>query len=420
MNLALDVLTVKDIRFGDETSVEEGVLIVDRDELQKLVAEDESFSRVEIELAHPGESLRLVNVHNVVEPRAKMDGSGENFPGVLGEIRPVGNGRTRILRGAGIVTIDRLAGRRGNVFDMAGPSAQFSPFGSVNHVVLDCHPTDGIEWVDLQYALTIAGAKTAVYLAEASLGQGPDYVEDYSLDMVDPRRNCSRDLPRVGYIYQIHHMQMSASPKSPVFYGDPVSKMLPTIVHPNEILDGAIVQALWNWNASTYFIQNHPVVTELYRRHGTELCFVGVVAMIATQEIPNNQRNAMMAAKLAKTVLGADGVLLTKIGGGAPHVDLGLTAEACEEMGMRTTIICHDTSVDGTSDSALLFHTPGALAIVNVGPHDAPFILPPVDTAIGGETVYGVPSTGELTVVGQRVSDATSVLGGWKVKSQQI
>ncbi len=102
---------------------------------------------------------------------------------------------------------------------------------------------------------------------------------------------------------------------------------------------------------------------------------------------------------------------MTKIGGGAPNIDLGLTVEACEEMDMRTTVICQDTSVDGTSDSALLFNTPGALAIVNVGPHDTPFTLPPVERAIGGETVNDVPSTGQITVVGYRVADALSVLG---------
>ncbi len=75
---------IKDVRFGDKTSVKDGILYINRDELQKLVAQDTSFSRVNIELAHPGENLRMVNVHNVVEPRAKMDGSGENFPGVLG------------------------------------------------------------------------------------------------------------------------------------------------------------------------------------------------------------------------------------------------------------------------------------------------------------------------------------------------
>lgn len=420
MNLELNVLNIKDVRFGDKTSVKDGIVYINRGELQALVAQDTSFSRVNIELARPGENLRLVNVHNIVEPRAKMDGSGENFPGVLGEIRPAGDGRTRVLRGAGIVTIDRLSDIRGAVIDMTGPGSQASPFGSLSHVVLDCYPVGGIEWVDLQYALTIAGAKTAVYLAEASFGHDADSIENYNLGTLDQVGKMVDHLPRIAYIYQIHFMQMSASPKAPVLYGDPVSKLLPTIVHPNEMLDGAIVQGLWNWCASTYYIQNHPLVTELYNRHGKDLCFAGVVAMVATIDTPDNKRNAIMAAKLAKNVLGADGVILTKCGGGAPNVDLGLTAEACEDMGMRTTVVCQDMSPDGSSDGALLFNTSGALAIVNVGPHDVTFTLPPIDRVIGGETVNGMPSTGEITIVGYRLADALSVLGAWKIKSQQI
>ncbi len=215
MNLELDILNIKDIQFGDKTSVKDAVLFINRDELQTLVAEDQSLSCVNIELAHPGENLRMVNVHNVVEPRAKMDDTGENFPGVLGEIKPAGDGRTRVLRGAGVVTIDRMSGIRGTVIDMAGPGSQASPFGSVNHVVLDCYPADGIEWVDLQYALTVAGTKTAVYLAEASFGQNADSVEDYDLGTLEQAAKAAEHLPRIAYIYQIHHMQLSASPKAP-------------------------------------------------------------------------------------------------------------------------------------------------------------------------------------------------------------
>lgn len=420
MNLELNILNIKDIRFGEKTRVDNGVLYINRDELQTLVSSDKSFSRVNIELAHPGEDLRIINVHNIVEPRAKMDGSGENFPGILGQLKTAGNGRTRVLRGAGIVTIDRLSGLRGTVIDMTGPGSRASPFGIVNHVILDCYPVEGIEWVDLQYALTLAGAKVSVYLAEATFDLEADSVENYNLGPLAEPGKGMENLPRVAYIYQIHFMQMSASPKAPVLYGDPLSKLLPTIVHPNEILDGAVVQGLWNWCASTYFIQNHPLITELYKRHGKELCFAGVIVMIATTVSPDNKRNAMIAAKLAKSVLGADGVILTKIGGGAPHVDLGLTVEACEDMGIRTTVICHDASPDGSSDGALLFSTPGAQAIVNVGAHDVPFTLPPIQRVIGGDRVDDMPASGQITIVGYRLADALSVLGAWKIKSQEI
>ena len=87
MNLEFDILNIKDVQFGEKTKVSNGVLYVNRQELQELVAKDRSFSKVDIELAHPGENCRIINVHNITEPRAKMDGTGENFPGVLGELK---------------------------------------------------------------------------------------------------------------------------------------------------------------------------------------------------------------------------------------------------------------------------------------------------------------------------------------------
>ncbi|MFC1910228.1 glycine/sarcosine/betaine reductase component B subunit [Chloroflexota bacterium] len=420
MNLELNILNIMDVRFGKKTMVRDGVLIVNREELCSLIAMDPNFTKVNIELAHAGENLRIINIHNVIEPRAKMDCTGENFPGVLGQLKIAGQGRTRVLRSIGIVTIDRMSGMRGTVIDMTGPGAKASPFGILNHIILDCYPIVGIQWVELQYALTVAAAKVSVYLAEASLDLEADEKENYNLGSPDEVGKGIEHLPRVAYIYFIHYMQMSVSSKAPVYYGDPVAKLLPTIIHPNEILDGAVVQGLWNWCQSTYFIQNHPVITELYRKHGKELCFAGVVGVVATTVSQDNKRNAMLASNLAKHVLNADGVILSKIGGGAPNVDLGLTVEACEDLGIKTTVICHDMSPDGSSDAALLFSTPEAQAIVCVGAHDVPFILPPVSKVIGGEAVNDMPATGEIRIVGYRLADALSIVGGSRIKSQEI
>ena len=52
------------------------------------------MSTVDVELAHPGESCRILQVSDVVEPRAKTNGSGEDFPGVLGKQGTVGEGST--------------------------------------------------------------------------------------------------------------------------------------------------------------------------------------------------------------------------------------------------------------------------------------------------------------------------------------
>jgi uncharacterized protein YbjT (DUF2867 family) len=47
---------------------------------------------------------------------------------------------------------------------------------------------------------------------------------------------------------------------------------------------------------------------------------------------------ADIAASLAKWVIGADGAVLTKTGGGAPELAMARTAQRCEQLGIKTAI----------------------------------------------------------------------------------
>jgi glycine/sarcosine/betaine reductase component B subunit len=51
---------------------------------------------------------------------------------------------------------------------------------------------------------------------------------------------CVLYLPRVAYVFQIQPHQRQTGVDEGIFYGDPVHRMLPTMVYPNEILDGAL------------------------------------------------------------------------------------------------------------------------------------------------------------------------------------
>lgn len=400
MNLELDILNIKDVRFGEKTTVSsDRVLSINRKELQELVAEDKRFSQVDIELVHPGDNCRIVQVFDLTEPRIKLD-TGENFPGIIGRLRTVGEGRTCVLRGTAVVTIDYTGGARGMLFDMSGPGAEIGVYSKLHNVVLLCHPVDGIERVDYQLGLRIAGLKAALYLAEAGKGLQADEVEVYNLGSLAEVGKGMENLPRVAYVYQIQPLQLAAGPSEPVFYGDNTAGMLPTIVHPNEVLDGAIMRGFWGRGQETYSVQNHAMIKELYKRHGKELCFVGVVVVVATATETHRDRSAMMAAKLVKSVLGADGAVLTKIGGGAPHIDLGQTAEACEELGVKTTVVVQEESYDMTSEGAMLFSGRLADAIVNVGSYDRPVTLPAVGRVLGGPVLFrgNRPAEGEIEI----------------------
>jgi len=103
MKLELGSFEVTDIVFSDKTSFSHGTLTVDVDKVRDLVLEDANFSGVKLHLARPGESVRLVNVLDVVEPRFKASGQGRVFPGLLGPPSMVGSGRTHRLYGVAVV-----------------------------------------------------------------------------------------------------------------------------------------------------------------------------------------------------------------------------------------------------------------------------------------------------------------------------
>ncbi len=102
MKLELDILNIQDVQFGEKTTINDRVLDIDRQELRELLQQDKRLSKVDVELAHPGESCRILQVADVVEPRAKTGGSGEDFPGAVGRQGTVGEGRTCVLRGVAV------------------------------------------------------------------------------------------------------------------------------------------------------------------------------------------------------------------------------------------------------------------------------------------------------------------------------
>jgi hypothetical protein len=99
--------------------------------------------------------------------------------------------------------------------------------------------------------------------------------------------------------------------------------------------------------------------------------------------VAEKQRNAHLAARLAKEVLGADGVIATKIGGGAVDTDLMMIYERCEEMGVKTALII----MERYPDTGITFVPANVNALVTPGLTRDPITLPPVERVIGGETL---------------------------------
>ena len=99
------------------------------------------------------------------------------------------------------------------------------------------------------------------------------------------------------------------------------------------------------------------------------------------------KRNSMMAAQIANWNLRADGVVLTKYAGGAPHTDMFETARQCESLGVKTVALTSDTASDSREESALLINTKEVNAIVSHSEgSDVRFSLPTVERVIAGNS----------------------------------
>lgn len=400
MKLELRWSRVDDVAAGAATRLSGRRLEVDVEALRSRLAADPRLSRVRVDLVRPGERCRIGRVFDVIAPRARLN--GVDFPGVVGPVARAGAGTTLALEGVAVVVADQQAENAAMlaVIDMAGPGAELSPFGRTHDVVISAWPAADAGRGEYLAALRGAGLRAAVELARAAADVEADRVETFELG--GPARvpealrplprvapEAPRPLPRVAYVFQIHSHQRPTGVDEGILYGDPVRRMLPTIVHPNEILDGAVVRGFMGRNTTTWALQNHPVIRALYGEHGRTLTFCGVVVTVAQATEPERVRSAFLAASLVAETLGADGAVLTKIGGGAPHVDMAQAAAQCEALGVRTTLIVEDMSTDGSAEGMLLFDFPGMDALVNVGSGQHPITLPAMDRVVAADDLAG-------------------------------
>lgn len=381
--LTMNTIEVTDVILGDTTGVAGGTLTVEAAEIRSLVLEDSRIADVSVEIACPGESARIVHCLDAVEPRAKV-GEGVVFPGILGGVETVGRGETVRLAGMSVLTSSRypqpftgLLQAREAVVDMAGESSDYSPFGRLINLVLVLTPNPEVENDDYDDAIRRAAVLVAEHLAKAAIGVEPDDTTVWDLSDRDP------DLPNVVYFYQLQGQGRMADT---FLYGHDIHNLVPTLIHPAEVLDGAIVCGVYVYGCyknATYLHQNNPIIWELSRRHGTELNFVGIILNRGHNYTQvDKERSSHWAAKLAG-MLEADGAILTAEGGGNSAIDMMLACQYMEKMGISTTVVSSEAAGADGYDFPLFYTVPEADAIVSVGSEDDVLAMPRVDRVIG-------------------------------------
>ena len=81
--LELGIVPIKDIQFASKSEVKDGVCYVNKDDIVNLLKDDENIENIELFIAKPGDSTRIMPVKDVIEPRVKVSGNGAMFPGMI-------------------------------------------------------------------------------------------------------------------------------------------------------------------------------------------------------------------------------------------------------------------------------------------------------------------------------------------------
>lgn len=395
MRLEIGKIFIKDIQFGPHTKVENGVLYVNKEELLKEVAGDERIESIDFDIARPGEEVRIIPVKDVIEPRVKVEGKGGIFPGFISKVDTVGSGRTHVLKGAAVVTTGKIVGFQEGIIDMTGEGAKYTPFSKTNNLVIICEPKEGVLQHDHEEAVRLVGFKAATYLGKAGKNLEPDEVKVFETLPLIQQVNQYPELPKVVYVYML---QTQGLLHDTYVYGVDAKKIIPTFIYPTEVFDGAIVSgncvSACDKNPS-YVHMNHPIIEDLYERHGKDYNFLGCVITNENVYLADKERSSNMTAKLVE-FLGADAVIISEEGFGNPDADLVMNCNKITEKGIKTVLVTDEYAGQDGSSQSLADSTPKGDAVVTGGNANEVITLPPMKKVIGHPEVANVIAGGYM------------------------
>lgn len=375
MKLTFEVVKIRDVQFGNENHIDNGILYIDKNDMLKFL-DNPKLTNMDIDIARPGESVRIVPVKDVLEPRIKMTGDGGSFPGYFGGMEDIGSGVTRVLEGCVVTTVGRIIAFQEGIIDMSGPATEYCYHAEKVNIVVIADPVSGIMGTEHEQLMRFLGIKAAYYLAQISKKVFADEVRYYELPPV------TKPLPKVAYIYCVMAQGLLHDSS---LYGMDCKKIHPTILHPNEIMDSVLVSGTCvtaGDKCTTYDHQTNPVIAELYEQHGKTLDFVGVIISPICAGLADKERCSNLSVRMAK-VLGAEAVIISEEGGGNPEADVMMLARLSEKSGLKTVVLLKENAGwDGTSEP-ITDSTPEADAAVSVGNMNMKITLPKMDRIIG-------------------------------------
>ena len=338
---------------------------------------------------------------------------------MIAKVDTVGSGKTLALKGMAVVTAGKIVGFQEGIIDMTGPGADYTPFSKTLNLVMVCEPVEDLKQHDYEKAVRMAGFRVATKIGELAKDLQADETCVYETCGIKEGIEKYPDLPRVGYVSML---QTQGLLHDTYVYGVDAKQIIPTIISPTEVMDGAIVSgncvSACDKNP-TYIHQNNPVVEDMFAEHGKSFNFVCQIITNENVYLADKERSSNMTAKLCK-MLDLDAVIVTQEGFGNPDTDLIMNCKKIEAEGVKTVIVTDEyAGRDGKSQS-LADADPAADAVVTGGNANEVIILPKLDKVIGmldyvnviaGASDKTLREDGTLEVEIQVITGATNEMG---------
>lgn len=389
MKLEIGNFYVRNIVFGEKTAFQNGVLTVNAAEAIAAINPDGNLVSVRLHIVRPGENTRILPVKEIVEPRARPDGRAA-FPGCTGAAAGCGNGVLYALKGMAVTAVGTHGSMTDGMLDMSGPAARLTHYAELIHLCFTAENRDRVEensgnakknlWFRLGAHLL------AEYLAKAVLALEPEEWERYDTD-----RPVSPQLPRTAAVMQI----ITARPNDPGFnamlYGLDTANLVPTILHPNELLDGCLCSDSLAYPASkeyTYDHQNSPILKELYAEHGQSLNFVGVILAPNPTSLDAKFQASHRITVLAE-LLQLNAAIYLSAANGHNDIDFFNTIARLEESGVTCVGMCMETPGHSGGNQPKIIRSAQADAIISTGSEQTVLELPPMPRIVGDLTSIG-------------------------------
>ncbi len=379
---------VSGLASGSRTELRDGVLHVDCEELEALALEDQDIVRARVQLASPGDSARIINWRDIVEPAVKVDGPGTVYPAVFGRpVDQVGEGRTNRLDGVAVVQCADPSGLTyeertwpplrapGAFIDKSGPGGQ-RPYGWLHNVCVELETRDGLTGDDWHSAVGRATLKVVDRLAETTLDANPADVETFDT-------SPATDKDGVVNIFVLASDEWFCGARSVLgtsVYGQ-TRLSAPWLLSPTELFDGAVYHS--GHSGSTWAMTNNPLALKMAREHGVTCNYIGVIVQRSNWTLQTEKD--LMADRLAHLAksLGAKGAVLTTDIRGQRFVETILGVRACERAGIPTILLTQEEDNEDGTAPPLLMSAPEVVSVVSTGTGGQEEPFPAVERVIG-------------------------------------